>query len=100
MEIYAITCMTRLEMDKGLPYFGTTTFVGYYPDLESAQIAVEDNWCDIAERCYNYAVIEAIEPGLYPYRKKRWFYKHNWDIDKYESIEEPDFMKHFVGILS
>lgn len=36
--------------------------------------------CDIFEYCYEYAVIEELEPYLYPKRKNVWWYK--WDNEK------------------
>ena len=35
---------------------------------------------DIFEYCYKYAVIEELEPYLYPERKNVWWYK--WDNEK------------------
>lgn len=45
---------------------------------------------DINETIYDYAVIEKIGPGLYPYCINRWFYKFNYKDDAYECIIEPD----------
>jgi hypothetical protein len=34
--------------------------------LETAQEVIKNNQCDIWETCYDYALIEGIEEGLYP----------------------------------
>ena len=60
------------------------TFTWRTPDfrysLEDAKAVVEENMCDIFEYCYKYAVIEELEPYLYPERKNVWWYK--WDNEK------------------
>ena len=95
--IYAITCMTRLEQNLGWPDFGSVAFIGYYEDKETAFDAVKNNSCDIAEKVYRYAVVEEIPPGLYAYPRPRWFFKY--DADRFEEIEEPEFMKHIANVL-
>jgi hypothetical protein len=96
--IYTILVFTRLEQDEyGWSEFGSERIVGYYTDKEKAFDAVKSNACDINETCYNYALIEEVEEGLYNPAFNRWLFKYNSDIDKYEPIEEPGFMKHFSG---
>lgn len=98
--IYTITCMTRLETDElGWPNFGATAFMGFYHEWDDAIEAVIENWCDINETCYTYAVIEEILPGLYAYPRPRWFYKFNIDTKMYEPISEPEFMKHIANVM-
>lgn len=53
---------------------------GFRYSLEDAKAVVEKNMCDIFEYCYKYAVIEELEPYLYPERKNVWWYK--WDNEK------------------
>lgn len=96
--IYTILVFTRLEQDeKGWPNFGSERLVGYYTNKDIAFNAVINNSCDINETCYDYALIEEVEEGLYNAAMNRWLFKYNRDKDEYESIEEPDFMKHFSG---
>ena len=101
--IYAITCFEQFEerilkdgRPAGFPDYGAMVFMGFYHDFDDATESVIENNCDINERCYNYAVIEEISPGLYAYPRPRWFYKFNYDTNNYEPIGEPDFMKHNV----
>lgn len=53
---------------------------GFRYSLEEAKEVVEKNICDIFEYCYKYAVIEELEPYLYPERRNVWWYK--WDNEK------------------
>mgnify|MGYP003313196442 CR=1 FL=1 len=45
--------------------------------LKEAQNFVENNYCDIFEYTYTYALIEEIKPCAYDCPIKRWWYK--WD---------------------
>ena len=68
---------------------------GYFNDLESAIDAVYRNVTDIHETIYPYAVIEELEPGLFPIPKKRlWF---AWSEEKwgFYETEKPDFANKY-----
>lgn len=98
-RIYTITACTKLESDeKGWPYFGSMRVLGWYEEFSDADEALRENVLDIYEYTYNYAVIEWVEPGLYPNIIDRQFYQ--WDPVKkgYRPITEPKFMKHFCNI--
>lgn len=101
LKIYAILVMTDLSYNKDLkfPDFGSECLVGYYSSKEAAFEAVKDNCCDIWETCYDYALIEEIEEGLYnpALPNQRWFFKYNAEKYCYEEIKEPEFVKHFCG---
>ena len=98
-KIYIITTMTKLEQNKlGWPEYGSTRTVGWYESFNDAEKCVVYNNGDIWETCYDYAIIEEVEEGLYPYCKPRWFYKYNIETGEYERIEEPELMKHIVCI--
>ena len=49
--------------------------VGYYKSYGDAYDCCKNNWCDIFEDgYYNYAVITAVEEGLYPNKcEQQWF---------------------------
>ena len=58
---------------------------GYFNDLESAIDAVHRNVTDIHETIYPYAVIEELDPGLFPVPKRRlWF---GWCEEKWGFYE-------------
>ena len=102
MKIYFIATYRDLKRDKlgWLDDGGARRVVGYYDDFNTAKKAVEENWCDIYEDGhYKYAVIEALEPGLYPICLTPIFYK--WEGDSktggFKRIKRPAATKNFGG---
>ena len=68
---------------------------GYYWNRETAVDAVHRNVTDMHETIYPYAIIERLEPGLFPIPKDReWF---GWDEEKdgFYEIETPDCNSYF-----
>lgn len=93
--MYFITVIEDLD-----PEWGTkgTRCVGYKKTFKNADQAVRENWCDINETIYNYAVIEFFkDDAIYPTCLERWFYKFNYEKSIYKSIEEPIEVKHFCN---
>ena len=83
---------TREEEDCKKLYGGAW---GYYWNREDAVDAVHRNVTDMHETIYPYAIIEHLEPGLFPVPKERvWF---GWDEEKdgFYEIETPDYDKYF-----
>ena len=77
---------------------GDTRCVGYFSTFKKAEEIILDNACDIWETCYDYAVIENIEEGLYQYDHDAVWYKWNDLNEKYEKIEEkPEQYKKLIG---
>ena len=97
--IYTITCLETLEERNSWPYYGASAFMGYYFDKETALHAARENWCDIAEHCYHYAVVEEIPEGLYAYPRPRWFFKYDIENDNFNPIDEPKVMEHIANVL-
>jgi hypothetical protein len=96
--IYVVTTIHRKQEDKH------QRTVGYYFRQEHAIQAVVNNICDIYEHAhYNYAVIEAVEEGLYQYDlDPLWFYVSAERTDngiKYDvkQIKPPEFSRNLVG---
>ena len=88
---------TREENDCQKLYGGAW---GYYWNREDAVHAVHRNVTDIHETIYPYAIIERLEPGLFPVPKERvWF---GWDEEKdgFYEIETPDCDKYFPNNFS
>ncbi len=98
-KIYAVMVMTDLTYDGNAkcPEFGSSRLVGWYPEFEVANSAVTGNVCDINETCYQYALIEECEVGLYHPAYKRWWYEYDREKEEYVQIDEPDFIKGFCG---
>lgn len=70
-----------------------TRCVGYFEDLETAKIILENNACDLFECLYEYAVIEKVEEGLYQLPKKEYWFVINKTYDGYVAIEKPSKFK-------
>ena len=83
---------TREEDDCKELYGGAW---GYYWRKEDAVRAVHRNVTDMHETIYPYAIIEHLEPGLFPVPKEReWF---GWDEEKngFYEIETPECNSYF-----
>lgn len=99
-KIYVIEVCTKLEFDKlKLPDMGAEDIVGFYSDKESAFDIVINNCGDLHETCYDYALIEEVEEGIYPGSTTRWFFKFNMDTQQYEPISEPEGYEHFCDLI-
>lgn len=98
-RIYTITCIEKIEEDKGWPVFGTSKFIGYYFNKDEALEDVEANNCDINEFLFRFAVIEEIEPGLYSLPRKRWVFEFDDKSRTYHPIDEPKAMRHIANVL-
>lgn len=86
--MYFITTFTKYEITKnGFPDCGSPRTVGYYINKEDAINTVLENRCDLWETIYTYAVVERLEPGLYPLAEERWFFKWNMETMQYEATE-------------
>lgn len=93
--MYFITGIKDLDKEWGTK---ETRCFGYKKIFEEADQAVKENWCDINETIYDYAVIEYIEEGIHQVCfEKRWFYKFNYDKEIYEAMDEPEEVKHFCN---
>ena len=93
-SMFFITCFEKLEEKNFWPNLGAERVMGYYYTFEDCDEALKHNACDMFETCYHYAVVEEIEPGLYPHYKMRQFYKYDREKDGYFPIEEPKMFEH------
>jgi hypothetical protein len=86
--MYFITTFTKYDiLDSKFIEIGSSRTVGYYKNKKDAIDTILENCGDIWETIYTYAVVERIEPGLYPIADERWFFKWNMDTRQYEPIE-------------
>ena len=69
--------------------FGDRHCVGWLDSFEEANCAVENNFSDIHDNMYEYAIIEKMEPGICVPDIDRVVYKWNADLKRYEKIETP-----------
>lgn len=95
-KYYFITVMEKLETSElGYPKTGARRCWGFYTDKEKAFQCVHENWTDLWETCYNYALIEEYEEGIAGYTFFRQFFKYDEEKDGYIEIGEPAGYKHF-----
>lgn len=101
--VFIVTTLEKLEKEIDHAEWletGCISTVGFFHELAEAQRAVIDNMCDINETVYDYAIIEEMPVGFYPYSTNSWFYKYNYKKDEYEAIEKPAIVpKHYVFSL-
>ena len=97
--IYTIMVFSKCEKDEhGWLNMGGSRVVGFRHTFELAEEVVKTNMCDIWEYSYDYALIEEVDPAIYPCSMTRWFYKFNQDIGGYERIEEPECFKNSCAL--
>ncbi len=97
-EYYFITVFERLGMDEnGFTDTGHTRCWGFYADKETAFQALHENWTDMWETIYNYAVIEGYREGISHYTGYRQFFKYMLGRDGYFEIDEPKGYEHYCN---
>lgn len=82
--------------NTGWPEFGAQRTWGFYADRETAVQCLHENWTDIHEYCYDYAVLEKFDEGIshYVFGSRQWF-KFDCEREGYFEIEEPECVKRF-----
>lgn len=76
------------------PYKVTRTFGHYHTQID-AEIAVDENRCDMHECLYNFIVVEEIGYGIhYLGDNQAWF---EWKEDKWQRTNKPTWAE---GILN
>jgi len=95
---YFITVFEKLDIDeRGFPDTGSQRCWGFYSDKETAFRAVHENWTDLEETIYKYAIIEEYEEGISHLTGYRQWFKFDIEKKGYVEIDEPEGYKHFVG---
>lgn len=99
--MFFITCFSKCEEDEyGLNTGAYRTF-GYYEDYETCKQALNENWCDMFEFLYTWAVVEKIGPGIHAHAEEIGWFK--WDDEKegFFEIEKPkcteSYCNHALG---
>ena len=74
---------------------GDIRVFGYKETFEQAKKALNENWCDMHEHLYKYAVVEEIPSGIHPDVINRWFFEWNENKEGFFEIEEPkEFLEY------
>lgn len=112
-KMYFVTTITSKEFDytkaghegtnkKGnpLPGIEQTRCPGYFIKRKDAFSCIEENWGDIYEGDFTYAIVERIGDGIYDFGPQiRWYkWKGSWDHGRYVQIDQPEHYKQIVGI--
>lgn len=113
ITLFFVTTFKQLEKVERWGYkFGSSRTVGFYPTLEQARNIVVNNYCDLCETIYHYALIQEIGTGLYPTAFSEELYRvkditilvdgkevYNPDL-AYERIELPDnWNEHSLTVI-
>ena len=88
---------TREEDDCKELYGGAW---GYYWNRDEAVDAVHRNVTDMHETIYPYAIIERLEPGLFPVPKEREWFGWVEEKDGFYEIETPECNQYFTHNFS
>ena len=73
---------------------------GFYSNKDDALKALKENYTDLWEYCYDYAVLEAYHEGIsgYDFEEGRQFFKYDQCMNSYIPIEiEPRKVKHYAS---
>lgn len=95
-KIFFVTTIELKEMKKDFPVTNCRT-VGWFPTFNLADYATVNNFGDIHETGYQYAVIEEMEFGLYPYCKRDFWYKFDKEQEEYVPINKPKEFRNIVN---
>ena len=94
--MWFITVFEKVEPGYGWPEFGAQRTWGFYRTRKTAVQALHENWTDMWEYTYDYAVIEKFDVGISRcvLDSRQWF-KFDQDCNGYFEIEEPECVKQF-----
>ena len=67
--------------------YGSTRTWGYYSDKEVATQSLHENWTNMRENFWNYAVIEEYEEGICNDTGERQWFKWNEERQGYFEID-------------
>ena len=92
--MYFITCFC---VDESKNECTDSRTFGYFADYNECQTALHENWCDIHEFYYSYAVVEKISSGIHSRPEKVVWFK--WDDEKegFYEAEKPEWANSWYG---
>lgn len=74
-EIYLVTVFQKMELTNNFLNLGDRRCVGWFSEKEEAENAVENNFNNMNDGMYDYAVIEKMLSGIKIPETSRSFYK-------------------------
>ena len=97
-KYYFITVFRKLEINEyGFPETGDSRCWGFYTDKDTAFKCVHENWTDLEETIYHYALIEEYTEGISHHTEFRQWFEFNVGKKGYVEIDEPKGYEHFNG---
>lgn len=94
--IYTVTVFQKISHEplfedpsRYIPDFGDRRCVGWFDNFQEADCAVTNNFSNMQDDMYEYAIIEKIESGILLADIDRTVYKWNKEKNQYEAIETP-----------
>lgn len=98
-RIYTVTVFQKISHNTSLASqhiydFGERRCVGWFDCFDEANCAVENNFSDMRDGTYDYAIIEEMEPGILTVDLARVVYKWNEQKCGYEKIDTPPELTH------
>lgn len=97
-EYYFITVFCRADIDNlGWPDTGGRRTWGFYLEKETAIQALHENWTDMEETIYEYAVIEGFNEGISHATGYQQWFKFDEEKSGYFEIDTPSEYEHFSG---
>lgn len=95
-KYYFITVFEKLELDNlGWSDTGYNRTWGFYTDKEIAFQCVHENWTDLEETIYHYALIEEYTEGIGHWTGYRQWFRFDLEKKGYVEIDEPEGYNHF-----
>lgn len=97
--MWFVTTVEKMEPyddDSTWADYGETRCWAFYSDKEKAVQSLHENWTDMCECFYRYAVMEEYEEGILGYTGKRQWFKWDTEHKGYFEIEEPNGVKNVV----
>lgn len=95
--MWFVTVVEKMEyVESDWANYGSTRTWGYYSDKEVATQSLHENWTDMRENFWNYAVIEEYEEGICNDTGERQWFKWNEERQGYFEIDEPEGVRQIV----
>jgi hypothetical protein len=97
-EYFFITVFCKLGLDScGWPETGGRRTWGFYRDKNTAIKALHENWTDMEETIYHFAVIEGYTEGISNMTGYSQFFEFDAAKGGYFEIDTPKGYEHFSG---
>lgn len=94
--IYTVTMFQKIshnpyfkDTSKYIPEFGERRCVGWYDNFQEADNAVTNNFSNMRQDIYDYAIVEKIDSGILLVDIDRVVYKWDKNKEQYIAIETP-----------